>query len=327
MISVIIPIYKVEKYVRQCINSVLNQTYKNMEIILVDDGSPDNCPCICDDYAKQDKRVKVIHKENGGAAQSRNVGVAVATGDYGIFVDGDDYWSEETGLQQLVDRLKDTNADLLNFAYHKFYEDTGKVVRALSADSNMPVEVTNTIDQLEYLTDRSLYIASPCNKVIRLNILRELPFDTIRGSEDIEWCARLMKKAESFDYINLDFYCYRQRSGSVSQALSARYYINLKDAILGCIKIFNQCNSQKKKYLGRFSAYQFSTFIAIQAFSDEVPTDCLRELEKEKEILKYYGNSRKVQYMYYGSSILGLRQWCRLIRLTKEIWDSRREKI
>ena len=91
-ISIIVPIYNVEKYIRKCIESIINQTYRNIEIILVDDGSPDNCGKICDEYAKKDSRVKVIHKKNGGLSDARNKGTEVATGEYIMYVDSDDYW-------------------------------------------------------------------------------------------------------------------------------------------------------------------------------------------------------------------------------------------
>ena len=91
LISVIIPVYKVEKYLNKCVDSVLNQTYKNLEIILVDDGSPDKCPEICDEYAKKDDRIKIIHKQNGGLSDARNVGIEKSTGEYITFIDSDDY--------------------------------------------------------------------------------------------------------------------------------------------------------------------------------------------------------------------------------------------
>ena len=91
LISVIVPIYNVEKYLRRCVDSILNQTYKNLEVVLVDDGSPDACPAICDEYAQKDKRIKVVHKQNGGVSSARNTGLDFATGDYIAFVDRDDY--------------------------------------------------------------------------------------------------------------------------------------------------------------------------------------------------------------------------------------------
>ena len=95
LISVIVPIYNVEKYLTKCIESIINQTYKNLEIILVDDGSPDKSPIICDEYAKKDNRIKVIHKKNGGLSDARNYGMSLATGEYISFIDSDDYIDEE----------------------------------------------------------------------------------------------------------------------------------------------------------------------------------------------------------------------------------------
>lgn len=91
LFSIIVPIYKVEKYLHKCVNSLVNQTYKDIEIVLVDDGSPDNCPQICDEYAAKDKRINVIHKKNGGLSDARNVGLENCTGKYILFVDSDDY--------------------------------------------------------------------------------------------------------------------------------------------------------------------------------------------------------------------------------------------
>ena len=110
-ISVIVPIYKVEKYLRRCVNSILRQSYTKLEILLIDDGSPDACPEICEAYAKTDSRVRVIHKENGGLSSARNTGLEIAEGEYIAFVDGDDYIHSEM-LKQLYHALKDTDADL-----------------------------------------------------------------------------------------------------------------------------------------------------------------------------------------------------------------------
>ena len=111
LISIIIPVYKVEKYIYKCIDSVLNQTYKNLEIILVDDGSPDKCPEICEEYAKKDNRIKIIHKKNGGLSDARNAGLKVATGKYIGFVDSDDY-IEKDMYQVLYNNIIKTNSDI-----------------------------------------------------------------------------------------------------------------------------------------------------------------------------------------------------------------------
>ena len=107
--SVIIPIYKVEQYLRQCVDSVLAQTYTDVEIILVDDGSPDSCPAICDEYAKKDSRIKVIHKPNGGLSDARNAGLDMAQGEYVLFLDSDDWWDDKDALRKTDASLKDTH--------------------------------------------------------------------------------------------------------------------------------------------------------------------------------------------------------------------------
>ena len=107
LISIIVPIYNVEKYIHKCIESIINQTYKNLEIILVDDGSPDNCGNICEEYAKNDSRIKVIHKENNGLSSARNAGLEICKGDYIGFVDSDDY-IELNMYEVLINALKNT---------------------------------------------------------------------------------------------------------------------------------------------------------------------------------------------------------------------------
>ena len=111
LISIIIPVYKVEKYLEKCIESVLKQTYTNLQIILVDDGSPDNCGKICDEYAKKDSRIEVIHKINGGLSDARNVGINRANGRYIGFVDSDDYIKEDM-YEKLINLIKEYNADV-----------------------------------------------------------------------------------------------------------------------------------------------------------------------------------------------------------------------
>ena len=111
LISIIVPIYNVEAYLAKCINSIINQTYGNLEIFLVDDGSPDRCGLICDEYAKQDARIKVIHKKNGGACAARNTGLSEATGEYILIIDGDD-WLEADYVEYLMNLIHETGSDM-----------------------------------------------------------------------------------------------------------------------------------------------------------------------------------------------------------------------
>ena len=125
-ISVIIPVYKVEKYLKRCVESVVNQTYKNIEIILVNDGSPDKCGEICDKYARIDSRIKVIHKENGGLSSARNAGLDIASGDYIMFVDSDD-WISEVSLEKLYDYIE-ADYDIINFKFSFVKENSKELI-------------------------------------------------------------------------------------------------------------------------------------------------------------------------------------------------------
>ena len=124
MISVIVPIYKVEKYLRGCVDSILNQTYGDFELLLVDDGSPDGCPQICDEYAQRDPRVRVIHKQNGGLISARNTGILAARGSYICILDGDDQALSDM-LQFIHDTVSQSPVplDMVLFAAHNIYED------------------------------------------------------------------------------------------------------------------------------------------------------------------------------------------------------------
>lgn len=145
LISVIIPVYNVEKYLKRCVDSVINQTYKNLEIILVDDGSPDNCGAICDEYAERDNRIKVIHKENGGLSSARNAGIDVASGTYLSFIDSDDYVSEQF-IEKLYSMIKEYDADI---SQCNFVRTKGEVPETKS--NNTPISVCDNVSMIENL--------------------------------------------------------------------------------------------------------------------------------------------------------------------------------
>jgi len=169
-ISVIVPIYKVEDYMQKCIDSILNQSYKNLEIILVDDGSPDNCPKICDEYAVKDERIKVIHKKNGGLASARNAGLKICTGEYISFVDSDD-WIEPTMLADLLDVCLNHNCDCVGFS------------------ARMDVDSSNKVD-LGYSTK----IRGGASGKIKIITLNEYFTDFLNGDKLITAWSRLCKR-------------------------------------------------------------------------------------------------------------------------------------
>lgn len=321
LVSVIIPVYNVEKYLRECVDSVLIQTYKDIEVILVDDGSTDSSGKLCDEYGERDQRIKIIHQVNGGLSEARNTGIRNASGDYLIFLDSDDFWDDCIALQCLVDRILSTKAEVLNYSYKKYYEMSGKCVRQFSDVLAMPIDYNTKKEQLEYIFSKSLYIASACNKMIAKSVFeRGLFFEKGKLSEDIEWCAKLLLKAESFDFVCANFYCYRQREGSITHTIAEKACIDLKDNILRCIRIANMSDIALKDFLYQYTAYQFATFIAVQAIAERCPNGCIKELSNKKWLLKYHANNRKVKIFCYASKILGFSGLCGLVRMTKKIW-------
>lgn len=172
-VSVIIPVYNVEKYLRECVDSVINQTYKNLEIILVDDGSPDNCGKICDEYAEIDSRVKVIHKQNGGASSARNSGIEIASGEYIGFVDGDDV-IESDMYEFLLNLLVDCGADIARCGMAR--ESNGK--RDVWGDDNSTVIVRNNQEGICDVGEANgILPVSPCNKLYKAEVVNSLRFD------------------------------------------------------------------------------------------------------------------------------------------------------
>ena len=170
LISVIVPVYKVEKYLNRCVDSILNQTYTNLEVILVDDGSPDSCPAICDEYAKKDKRVKVIHKANGGLSDARNKGLDIAEGKYIAFVDSDD-WVEDNYVQNMYNAITDNNADMVICNYQKV--DENNVVFEISTLDKAVYNDSNKFDLLFGLNSLPTIVA--WNKLYAKHV-----FDSIR---------------------------------------------------------------------------------------------------------------------------------------------------
>ena len=321
-ISVVIPIYSVEQYLWECVKSVQKQSYRNMEIILVDDGSPDKSPEICDDLARGDRRIKVIHKTNGGLSDARNVGIQAATGNYILFLDGDDFWDDETAIARLVDRIKITKADVLNFSYKKYYEDTEEKIVYFDEPKEMPINIKGKDQQLDFLTRHGLYIASACNKLICKEILSEkMRFNKDIFSEDVEWCARLMVYAKSMDFVCENFYCYRQRKDSITHTISKRKCDDLCENILECLSIVDMAKECDKIFIKRYTAYQYGTFFKVQAQSDEEALESILLLSKNKEILNYHCGNKKLFILWISCHLLGYKNTCKFIRY---VYDKRR---
>ena len=226
--SIIIPVYNVEGYLKQTVDSVLNQSFCDFELVLVDDGSKDTSPQICDEYQKEDSRVVVLHKKNGGAAAARNDGIRMATGEYVTFLDSDDYWDDPETLEKIDAKLSETDADVLETRLKSFNCQTGKVQEAKQFPPEL-LKGLSTPEALRTLISTATYKVHAGLKVIRRTFLMEhsLFFPEGVTCEDILWGIRISAAYPRYAFMNLYFYCYREgRPGSVTSNIREK---NIQD--------------------------------------------------------------------------------------------------
>ena len=225
LISVIVPIYNVEKYLARCVDSIVNQTYKNLEIILVDDGSPDSCPQMCDDYAEKDSRIKVVHKKNGGLSDARNAGMAVATGEYISFIDSDDYVSDDF-FECLLDVMNKENSDIAECSVVKFYEDN----RFDEFSDDLSVKTYDTQDAMSALIAENPFHQHVWNKLYKTELVKDIPYAVSKLNEDEFWTYQVFGRANKVSKLNKTMYYYFQRNSSI---MGLGYNIRRLDALEG----------------------------------------------------------------------------------------------
>ena len=210
LISVIVPIYKVEKYLDKCIESIINQTYYNLEIILVDDGSPDKCGEICDKYALQDDRIVVIHKENGGLSDARNKGLKVSTGKFISFIDSDDFISVNY-FEYLYSLLKKYNADISVVLPYKFSNyDEIKI-----NNTGGKVTVYNASEALITMLYQKKFDNAAWGKLYKKDVVKNIEFPVGKLYEDIGTTYKYLLNSKKVVFGNERLYYYLQRNDSI----------------------------------------------------------------------------------------------------------------
>ncbi len=212
LISIIVPVYNVENYIRRCVDSLINQTYKNLEIILIDDGSPDNSGVICDEYAQRDSRVKVIHKENGGVSSARNVGLDEVMGDYVGFLDSDDY-IDLFMYEELYNNLVDNGTDIsiCGLAQENI---NGEFIPHYVGEMSEVFDRAQTIAQM---LKQVKYTCSLCDKLFSVKLIGDTRFDeNISHNEDLLFVYQLMRNSKKAVYTPkpMYYYCNNEQSAS-----------------------------------------------------------------------------------------------------------------
>lgn len=295
--------YNTERYIHQCVDSVINQRYQNIEIILVDDGSPDNCPAICDEYAQKDLRVVVIHKENGGLSDARNAGIKASTGDYIMFLDSDDYWVENIDLELMLSTLNsNTDFDFLNFVVTKFYQ----IENSYNDTATFPEEIFNKnlskIDKLFLLQERGHFPMSACTKLIRRSLIidNKLYFRKGYTAEDILWFTELAEVAKDFSVLNKHYYVYRKE---VEDSITS----NTK-TIQSLTKLFFEISDKYKNNNTSYSEYVLGNmayeYLIILSFVKSFPIEIQEKFKSYSWVLKY-DNNKKVKLANRMINLLG----------------------
>jgi len=221
-VSVVIPVYNVKPYLERCVNSVLRQTYKDLEIILVDDGSSDGSGELCDDIATQDQRIQVIHQKNQGLSGARNTGIRHAQGDFLIFMDSDDEWLLDDGLDALV-RQCDPKTDMITFKMVHIWDQSRREYMS-DYDVQKISSLTDAQSVFAHLVHSQQLRVSACAVFVRRSILAENKLFFISGliSEDVFWMLQLWQHVQTVKVINLNLYGYYHRGASITASPSIR---------------------------------------------------------------------------------------------------------
>lgn len=210
LLSIIVPVYNVKPYLKDCVESIINQTYKNLQILLVDDGSTDGSQDICDEYARKDSRIVVIHKENGGLSTARNEGMDRAEGEYIAFVDSDD-WLEPNMYDAMITQLEKYDADLVACS---FFECKGDEKKAVGDSKNVTV-----LDKEEIFINKNQLRFLAWNKVFRKSLVEGLRFVPGQVYEDFHFCRQVFLQTKKLIYLDVPFYDYRvSRPGNTNSS-------------------------------------------------------------------------------------------------------------
>lgn len=307
-ISFIIPVYNVQKYIHQCVDSLLKQSYQNIEILLIDDGSTDSSSVICDEYSEKHEQVITFHKNNGGLSDARNYGLAKAKGDFVAFVDSDDYWSDEYQLQLLVDKVKEFNGavDFLQFNIVEYLQLKNEYLKWPVFQDSILEECDKT-EIINSLVSSSKIPMSACSKLIKRKFLIDNHIIFKKGiiSEDIPWFLELLLRAKYIRFVNNYVYVYRKNVlNSISSGFSDKKYSDLFFILsteTSKIEKTDSWTTEQKKTLLSFMAYEFSILLGLSFYYKKNDRKYKwKELKRFSYLLEHNVNPKvkKVSWLY-----------------------------
>lgn len=323
--SIIIPVFNTEEYLDCCVKSVLTQTFRDFELILVDDGSPDNSPAMCDAWAEKDHRIRVVHQENGGLSVARNTGIRHASGEYLLFLDSDDWWSNDEVLNSLAKQLRRTPVDVLSFNYRKSYD--GSLEPPYFAET---IPASECAESLAQMMQGDRWVTGACNKAIRRALLTEngLFFRTGITSEDIDWTLRLALCSQTFAFANVCVFVYRQLASSISHSGSRKKTECLCNNICECVRLLDASDHDKSELMKPFVAYQYGTLLynVANTPNPERSKELMSDVKRMRGLLAYSNNS-KVRLLRIFDRAFGLTITLLMLRLWQALLQRRSKGV
>lgn len=308
LISIIVPVYNVEKYLTRCVDSLVNQTYQNIEIILVDDGSTDRCGEICDEYAKKDSRIVVVHKPNGGLSDARNKGLDIAKGDYIMFVDSDD-WIEKDTCTTIASLVEGLDVDIVSFGIQLV--DDKKIQEIQKTDFAKIISSKEAVFAMIYKQKKQGLLNYVCNKVFRKELFNNIRFPVGMLFEDQDVTYKLMHKANTIYVCDKVFYNYYQRNGSIMsgfyapKALRDRIDIWIKRYDFMCKYYPEYANYQLAQVLGDIyiALIKLKGITEYVEFHDRIQAFVDKHKRVERYLTKY---NNKVKLHYFCNPLFGI---------------------
>ena len=275
-ISIIVPVYRVEKYINKCVDSILNQTFQDFELILVDDGSPDNCGAICDEYAKKDKRVLSVHKKNGGLSDARNSGIEVASGKYIGFIDSDDYISNDM-YETLYNNIVKYNADVSVCGLYDCYGE-----KVVPQDIEKGVFEFNASQAVEYMLSGKGIGLFAVNKLYKRKIFEDVRYPVGKTYEDAFVIVDILIKTKKVIIDTTPKYYYMHRESSITLSNFSKKYYDILEAQMHNMKLIKE-NFPDLEDVGRFRIWwAYKQILSRLALNDK---ETRKEFKKDKKYI------------------------------------------
>lgn len=303
-ISIIVPVYNIENYIEKCIDSINKQDYSNYELLLIDDGAIDSSGKKCDELSRNNENIIVIHKKNGGLSDARNAGIERATGEYIMFIDGDDFLYDDKCLSKIVKCIEETNADVIQYKMIYYYENKNKYV----FNKDLILLNKNDGNCLKKLNESGQISVSACDKIIRSSLLKDngILFEKGLLSEDVKWSYKLYLVTKSIQTLNENIYVYRQqRANSISTTRSMKNAHDLFNTIMYW-KNYNYENENYRIQYMNLIAYWY--LILRVNYKSSYYTDEMKETFKKIDYeMVSYNQNYKVKKAYNLSKVIGFK--------------------